>query len=164
MNSEQELFLKQARSAYDVFLMLKASTSIHHCHALHYLQMASELLGKAHAWRNGPISKSHKAIVPFLRSLSTNSKVQDLFGFHDQNASWKQAIRKFIDLAQILQNLAPTLAVDGPNPEYPWPPDRPTNAPVLYSFPLWAELLDTIPGRKFLEFVDKLFRFADSFL
>ena len=76
MKEQQRLFLAQATSAYAVYKLLIDNTSIHHCHALHYLQMATELLGKANAWKHGPIGKSHKALVGFLRSLSSNSKAQ----------------------------------------------------------------------------------------
>ena len=42
------------------------------CHPLHYLQIATEMFGKAHAWKTEPRFRTHRAIVGFLRSLSTN--------------------------------------------------------------------------------------------
>lgn len=54
MREEQRLFLAQAKSAFAVYRFLNAEQAIHHCHSLHYLQMATELLGKANAWKQGP--------------------------------------------------------------------------------------------------------------
>ncbi len=96
MKEEQRLFLAQAKAAYKVYILLKAEKSLHHCHALHYLQMAAELLGKASAWRNGPIGKSHKALVNFLRRLSSNTKAQKQLGYAGHNENWTNTIRKII--------------------------------------------------------------------
>jgi hypothetical protein len=107
MNEEQRLFLVQAKSSYAVYKLLTTDPSLHHCHALHYLQMATELLGKANAWKNGPVGKSHKALVSFLCSLSSNSRAQKQLGYEGKNANWTQTIRKIIPIAERLQNLAP---------------------------------------------------------
>ncbi|HET6246405.1 MAG TPA: hypothetical protein VFE47_01805 [Tepidisphaeraceae bacterium] len=69
MNTQQRLFLVQGQSSFVVFIFLRKNPAVAPCHALHYLQMSTELL-------------------------------------------------------------APTLAVDGPNPEYPWPRSMPKIAPV----------------------------------
>ena len=58
--------------------------------------MATELLSKANAWKRGPIKKSHKALVSFLRSLSTNTKAQQQLGYGGQNANWTHTIRKIL--------------------------------------------------------------------
>jgi hypothetical protein len=164
MNEEQRLFLVQAKSAYSVYRLLNAQESLHHCHALHYLQMATELLGKANAWKNGPIGKSHKALVSFLRSLSTNSKAQKQLGYEGQNENWTHTIRKITPIADNLQNMAPKLAKDGPNPEYPWPPDGPIVAPVEYAFPIWEELTERPYGRKLISFIHYLFTVAEEYM
>lgn len=164
MREEQRLFLVQARSAFDVYELLRANESVHPCHALHYLQMATELLGKAHAWKNGPVSKSHKSLVQFLRNLSSNSKAQKALNYGDQNDSWTQTIRKIIPIADALQRLAPALAIDGPNPEYPWPPASPAVAPVEFQFPIWEELTTAAFGRRFVSILEYLFREAESYL
>lgn len=164
MKEVQRLFLIQARSAFDVYKLLKVDEAVHHCHALHYLQMATELLGKAHAWRRGPIGKSHKSLVEFLRTLSSNRSAQLALGYADQNASWVQTIRKFGPIAESLQKLAPALANDGPNPEYPWPPNAPAVAPVEHAFPIWEELNQTAFGRKFVDTIQHLFAEAENYL
>src|SRR5882724_11225886 len=107
MKEEQRLFLVQAKSAYAIFKLLNDNKTLHPCHALHYLQMATELLGKANAWRNGPVGKSHKALVNFLHSLSSNTKARRQLGYEGQNENWTNTIRKIIPIAESLQKLAP---------------------------------------------------------
>jgi hypothetical protein len=70
VTEHQRLFLLQARSDFDVFEFLREHCrkgDFPACHALHYLQMATELLGKAHAWKRGPPRQTHRAFVRFLR-------------------------------------------------------------------------------------------------
>src|SRR5205085_6295161 len=134
------------------------------CHALHYLQMATELLGKARAWKHGHPGTTHRAFVGFLRSLSTNRQAQKQLGYEGQNESWVHLIRKSIPLAEGVEELAPALCDDGPNPEYPWPKDAPQVAPVEYLFDIWRELQETAAGRQFLSLVGRLFAVAEAFL
>lgn len=110
MKEERRLFLAQAKSAYAVYRLLNADKSIHHCHTLHYLQMATELLGKANAWKSGPIGRSHKAFVGFLRSLSSNTRAQKQLGYEGQNENWTHTIRKIVPIAESLQKMASALA------------------------------------------------------
>lgn len=164
MREEQRLFLVQAKSAFEVYQVLNAHKSLHHCHALHYLQMATELLAKANAWRSGPVGTSHRALVGFLRSLSSNTKAQKQLGYDRGNENWAHTIRKIIPVAERLQNMAPSLAADGPNPEYPWPADAPTVAPVEYKFPVWAELTETPYGRALVTLIRNLFAAAEEYM
>ena len=39
-----------------------------------------------------------------------------------------------------LERLAPALANDGPNPEYPWPRRDPQHTPIEYDFEVWKHL------------------------
>jgi len=164
MNEHQRLFLVQARSSFDVFQLLRKTASLPACHALHYLQMSTELLAKAHARKLGAKDLTHRAFVPFLRSLATNRKAQTLLGLERLNEQWEQLIRKAVRLAESIEKLAPTLAHDGPNPEYPWPRADPRTAPAEYDFELWRDLTASDSGRKFLAFVEKIFAVADRFL
>lgn len=107
MTEFQRLFLVQACSDFAVFELLQGRNDLHLCHALHYLQMATELLGKAHAWKDGPCAPSHRAFEPFIRSLSTNRKVQKQLGFEGRNANWRHLIRKSASFAQRIEKLAP---------------------------------------------------------
>jgi hypothetical protein len=128
MTESQRLFLVQARSGYGVYQLLRERPGMPACHVLHYFQMATELLGKAHTWRNAsPNVTSHRAFVGFIRSLSSNRKAQKQLGFEGHNSSWDQMIRRSVPFALEVEKLAPALAKDGPNPEYPWPPANPPN-------------------------------------
>jgi hypothetical protein len=126
--------------------------------------MATELLGKAHAWKHGRPRNTHRAFVGFLRSLATNRKAQKQLGYEGSNESWEHLIRKSVPLAERIQGLAPALAGDGPNPEYPWPPDAPEVAPAEYEFVIWSELQETAAGRQFLKFITDLFEVAEAYL
>jgi hypothetical protein len=150
MTECQRLFLVQARTDFAVFQLLVKESALPCCHALHYLQMATEKLGKAHAWKDGLPHNTHRAFVGFLRSLSANRQAQKLLGFEGQNANWIHTIRKSTSLAQQIEDLAPSLAQDGPNPEYPWPPNAPTVTPAEHTFPVWTEIRETPAGRRFV--------------
>ena len=86
--------------------------------------------------------------------------------FSGQNANWRNLLRKSIPLASVIERLAPALAGDGPNAEYPWPrfPNNPIDAPVEFPFPLWAELTETAHGRQFLKLLADLFSVAEAYL
>jgi hypothetical protein len=57
-------------------------------------------------------------------------------------------------LAYQLEHLAPTLAQDGPNPEYPWPHTAPQHAPATFDFVIWPQLTGTGRGRQLLQIID----------
>lgn len=167
MTEHQRFFLIQAQTDFAVFELLRSRPEMPPCHALHYLQMSTELLGKAHAWKNGrpPSALSHRAFVPFLLSLSTNRKTQKQLHLESRNANWSHLIRKSVPLAESIQALAPTLAGNGPNPEYPWPRDTlPHTAPAEYVFTLWQDLHGSADGRQFLKLARVLFDKAREFL
>ncbi|MGO8751711.1 MAG: hypothetical protein ACLQNE_37695 [Thermoguttaceae bacterium] len=163
MTEYQRLFLVQSRTDYAVFELLRRQ-HLRDCHLLHYLQMATELLGKAYAWKHGPRTSTHRAFVGFLRSLSTNRKAQNELGYQGRNENWGHMIRKSIPLAERIEDLAPTIARDAPNPEYPWPRDAPQVAPVEHNFQIWQELQETVAGRRFLDLTGRLFAAADAYL
>ena len=166
MTEFQRLFLVQARSDLVVFDRLGTEPGLPACHALHYLQMATELLGKAHAYRDGPPGKlSHRAFVNFLRSLRTNRRAQAQIGYSGRNENWVHLIRKSIPLAERIEDLAPSLADEKnlPNPEYPWPRDEPKIAPVEHEFDIWNDL-KTVDGRRFLDLLRQLFAIAEAYL
>ena len=164
MTEQQRLFLVQARSNYNVFQILRDRQSVPVCHLLHYLQMSTELFGKAWGWRHGSYPSTHRAFVPFLRGLTTNRRAQSQSGYEGRNESWEHLIRKGMPLAMRIEKLAPDLAGDGPNPEYPWPRHEPGAAPVEHTFEVWEELRDTAYGRQFLKLLDRLFASAESYL
>ena len=164
MTGPQELFLIQARAVFEVFTLFKEDNALPRCHALHHLQMATELLGKAYAWRNGRPKLTHNALVKFLKVLSANTKAQSHLGYKGKNEQWEHLLRKGRVLAEQIEDLAPALARDNPNPEYPWPPDNPTETPARYDFPIWMELTETPHGRAFLQFISVLIAAAETYL
>ena len=164
MTEAQRLFLVQARSNHTVYKLLRGQEDLPACHLLHYLQMATELLGKARSWKHGPNISSHRAFVGFLKSLETNRRAQRGLGYEGKNAKWAQVIRKSHLLAERIEELAPALSLDGPNPEYPWPRDDPRLAPAEHRFSIWQDLSQTSDGRQFLELLARLFDLAEAFL
>ena len=121
MTEPQRLFLTQARADFVVFELLREQPGLPACHPLHYLQMATELLGKARAWAYGPNTRSHQAFVGLMRGLITNRQAQNQLGYADKTEHWEQLIRASIPLVERIESLAPALTPDGPNAEYPWP-------------------------------------------
>lgn len=111
-----------------------------------------------------PPGKSHKGLVSFLRGLSSNTKAQRQLGYDGQNENWIHTLRKITPIAEALQNIAPALAQNGPNPEYPWPTHAPTMAPVEYDFPIWGELTETAYGRALIAFLHHLFDAAEEYI
>ena len=88
---------------------------------------------------------------------------QDQLGFERQNENWIHVIRKSVPLAQRVEDLAPALDRDGPNPEYPWPSAGPIVAPAEHEFEIW-EALQSPAGRQFLTLLGRLFVAAEAFL
>lgn len=160
MTEIQALWWKQASSDMKVYAHLRRH-DFAPCHALHYLQMASEKLAKAYwSGRRGNTAFSHAAFVSFLQSLyhlsrTTKEKVAGQLGFRFTNhlESW---IDSNLPLAYELEKMAPALAGEnGPNPEYPWPKSDPAHCPVEYVFPLWDRLIHKPSGRQFLVVLDR---------
>ncbi len=144
MNSYQELWWQQAKSDHDAFLLLR-SQGIAQCHSLHYLQMVTEKIAKAYFWRSGsPPPRNHAGFVQFLRFLgqiqqNDRQRIANLFTFTRFN-DFQNWIRAVLSIAYDLQRLAPALADNGPNPEYPWPHERPEFAPANHNFAIWVSL------------------------
>jgi hypothetical protein len=164
MTDYQGLFLVQARADFAVFELLRSQAKLPACHALHYLQMATELLGKAYAWNQGPRDNTHRALVAFLRGLSHNRQAQNAMGFEGRNEQWSHLIRKTIPMANNIERLAPQLAGDNPNPEYPWPRKAPKIAPAEHTFSIWQELEETSGGRAFIRLIKHLIDSAALYL
>lgn len=66
-----------------------------------------------------------------------------------------------LPLAYLVEQSAPDLAGDGPNPEYPWPRAMPETAPADYDFAAIHDL-GTARGRQFLEILGRLFATFDA--
>lgn len=155
MNSFQAVWYEQVKSDHEVVRILLESRTAQ-CHVLHYLQMVTEKLGKAYYWRDGtPPPKVHRSFVRYLQLLNARSKsdrerIARFFGFPNAD-SLRAWIAKASQWAYDLERLAPALAGDhGPNTEYPWPTQAPTQAPATYRFALYDQLIRHSYRRQFL--------------
>ncbi|MFO0808824.1 MAG: hypothetical protein U0746_09395 [Gemmataceae bacterium] len=154
MTEHQRLFWAQARSDFAVYEYLAEQP---YCHRLHYLQMSSEKLAKAYVLhRRAQVAmKSHKAFIAFWRTIADNDRVRMSLGYGRQQ-QWQEKLRSASDIAYAIQQLAPALAKDGPNPEYPWPHDDPKYAPVEYAFPIEQRLESSRQGQDFIRLLSRL--------
>lgn len=158
MNQAQTVWWQQANSDFSVYTLFRQQ-GVAICHVLHFLQMTTEKVAKAYYWRGGqPPPKSHAGFVQFVRFLgqirhsSQQERVARLFGFQ-RFSDFQNSLRSISHIAYDLERLAPDLALDGPNPEYPWPHDQPRQAPALYQFPIWEKLTHA-QGRQFMLFLE----------
>ncbi len=151
----QLAFLRQARSDWEAYQRtIEKSWPI--CHRLHFLQMASEKLGKALLIRSETklerITQSHAAFVKFMRMTGNNFDLHLKLGI--TRPQLKAQFNQLLPVAYEIEILAPALAHNGPNPEYPWL-DKTGQivAPVDCSFPL-AQALASPPGAQLLKNVN----------
>lgn len=167
MNQAQEIWWRQTRSDKAVLELLRREGA-DACHQLHYLQMVTEKLAKAYFWQKEvPPAKSHARFRSFSKALggapqSQRTRLIRTFGFR-KFKDFQNLINLVSPLAEALEGLAPALAQDGPNPEYPWPGDAPAHAPSDFAFPIWTEL-NKSRGRELINFirlaVDRFSQFA----
>jgi hypothetical protein len=157
-------YLEQARSDWDTREVV-SENGCAACHELHYLQMATEKLGKAALLKSGnPLDSvvgSHKAFVRFLRVAAKNPSLRQRFRY---SARQLQEHMKAIEpIADQIERLAPALSREGPNAEYPWEtPRKEVVAPVSHAFPIVDELRDP-KGRQLLKFISIMIREFDVF-
>jgi hypothetical protein len=155
MNNYQRLWWEQAQSDHGVFIRFRGE-GIAECHSLHYLQMVTEKLAKAYFWRSQTPPKSHVGFVQFLRflgavGLDDRERVAKIFSFN-RFTDFQNWIYAILPIAYDLERIAPALASDGPNPEYPWPHAQPASAPVSHEFAVWKRL-STGQGRDLMRII-----------
>jgi hypothetical protein len=150
-----EAFLAQARSDWQIYTKLKQANEPS-CHILHYLQMATEKLGKAYLLAGktaiDEVQTSHLAFTRFLRFISRNGKLQQELGMTARQM--RLHVEHLLSIAHAIEKLAPALAGKGINSEYPWKvPNGKVVAPVRYNFSL-SEQLDSPSGINLLKLVN----------
>lgn len=156
MNKYQKVWWEQAKSDHDAFLLLRRE-GIAQCHSLHYLQMVTEKIAKAYFWRSGsPPPRNHAGFAKFLKFLgqtrqNERERIANLFAFR-RFGDFQRWMKAVWPLANDLERLAPALAKDGPNPEYPWPHQQPKIAPAIHEFQVWSSMKQA-QGRRFMKFV-----------
>ncbi len=151
-----EAFLEQARSDWEMWQLIHEREAPD-CHALHYLQMTCEKLGKAFLIAGGTISPqqaqgSHVAFKRFLQVASRNHVLRNLLKM--TSSQFRAHVNQLLPIAEAVESLTPALAHDGPNVEYPWEsPDRQIHIPARYTFSIARELRRP-PGVNLLKIVD----------
>ncbi|TEU21875.1 MAG: hypothetical protein E3J21_01340 [Anaerolineales bacterium] len=149
-------YLEQARSDWDTRKLI-AENACAACHELHYLQMTAEKLGKAVLLRSGTtnldsVNRTHKAFVRFLRVAAKNPGLRQALQFNIRQLH--AYVKEILPVADQIERLAPTLARDGPNAEYPWEtPSGEVKVPASYAFPVEKDLRGP-HGRKLLKLID----------
>jgi hypothetical protein len=127
-----EAFLKQARSDFRVFSLLRGQDRgyVPECHALHYLQMATEKLAKAAFMALGdPRGEAHThrafSLIPqHLRRGDVAARLgwRDFGRYQDLR---RRASPLFHEIHELNPSVGPQqpggVPQEGPNAEYPWP-------------------------------------------
>lgn len=162
----QLAYLKQARSDWEAYQRTRHEQWAS-CHRLLFLQMGSEKLGKAllsagHSSLES-ITKSHAAFVKFMRLAGNNRNLQNALGM--KKAAFGLHFKRLLPIAYQIELLAPALANDGPNPEYPWMDQSgKLFVPIDYAFPL-SKTLQTPQGVQLLKYIEFFLRsFEELFL
>lgn len=93
-----------------------------YCDRLHYFQMATEKLSKALLIAGDTelesVMSSHAAFVKFIRVVGNTRRLQKVLGMSKQQQ--RARFKGLLPLAHEIEMLAPALAQNGANPEYPW--------------------------------------------
>jgi len=155
--SVSRAYLLQAEADWKMFKEAWQS-SLPRSHGLHFLQMATEKAGKAYLAAGGEtlkkLKRSHHAFVKFLQTLPRNWPLQTSNGFHNR-AAFRNRVANLKPLAESIERLAPALARDGPNPEYPWKEPRgEVKCPWQHKFEDIKKQIDSSKGmnlRKLIE-------------
>ena len=152
--------LKQARSDLEVYEFLKSEKGLPHCHELHYIQMATEKLSKAAMYQDnpshaGPI-KTHKTFLKFLKIAERAPSLKKRFQM--SASQWRAHLKSLRTVAFEIQKLAPAVAGNGPNSEYPWEDHTGTVFfPAGHNFRIHI-ILSKPKGRSLLKFVKLISR------
>jgi len=148
-----EAYLEQARSDWATYELIEHNSAAG-CHCLHYLQMTTEKLGKAVLLQSRTVTLdkvkgSHQAFTAFLRLASRNPALRAELQMTGNQL--RDYVKETLPMAHDIECLAPALAGDGPNAEYPWEtPSRTVIAPVSHTFRITADLREP-KGRKLLK-------------
>lgn len=115
----KDAFLRQAFSDFQVFRRFSEDGALDQCHLAHYLQMYTEKLAKS-GLTDGSFQPpaDHYSLVRFLRHAKQDREMRN---------RWRGTTREFmsmidglVEYASTVERLAPSGAVQAPNPEYPW--------------------------------------------
>ena len=127
--------------------------------------MTTEKLGKAVLLRSGTnldkVSSTHKTFVRFLQVAARNPSLRQAFQLDARQL--QEYVKDVLPVADQIERLAPTLAQNGPNAEYPWKtPSGDVKVPASFAFPVMRELR-SLKGRKLLKLIKRLLDEFDTF-
>lgn len=157
-------FATQGRSDWEVYKHLSALTkpSFPQCHALHYLQMATEKIAKAYRIRDtaadvDDLVKHHTGFVEFINQFFRCETIRD--EFRERDAALQTLQRNATALAREIEKLAPaTDRLASPeNAEYPWERDEAILIPCNFGFPNLT-MLRQAGGRAVMNLVERAFK------
>jgi len=131
-------YARQARADYAMFLSLESAQRVPalRCHALHFLQMATEKLAKAHL-TNGrePPPAIHQAFLRFLRDVArVDPNIRAGLGMRNRESHLRY-LKSLEPIARQIEALAPKADRKSENPEYPWESGGAIIAPAEHGFP-----------------------------
>lgn len=159
-----EAFATQGRSDWALYKHLTglAKPSFPQCHALHYLQMATEKIAKAYRLRDtagdvDELVKHHTGFVEFVNAFFRSPAIRQ--EYNGQDAALRTLQKNAVLLAQEIENLAPAIDRQArpENAEYPWQRDDAVVAPCQFTFPNLGMLHQT-GGRAVMNLVERAFR------
>ncbi len=150
-------FIRQARADY-IWARELRNAGAPTCHWLHFLQMAAEKLAKGYTCSRtgGQPRTTHVGFTRFLQSIAPkDQRLRSEWQTRNRHfTAYKEMVRSLIHVGHAIEQLAPALAGQGPNPEYPWEYESRILAPVDFSFPE----ITTKAGPQ----LENLFRFLDT--
>jgi hypothetical protein len=155
-------FTAQGRSDWEVYRLLEQRPELPPCHALHYLQMASEKIAKAYRCRDTSASLdellyAHVGFERFINAFLLSPTIKQEYA--GRGSQLREILKTARLLARAIEQLAP--AVDRShapeNAEYPWAQGDEVVAPCTYDYPSLSLLL-TPRGRTFLNFLARAIR------
>jgi hypothetical protein len=153
-------FIAQARSDFRVYRHLAERPEFAVCHALHYLQMATEKLAKAYRLRDtkSPVDElvsKHTGFAKFIGPFFTATLKDEYRG---RDAQLRGIIARSRQLAREIEKLAPAIdrSIVPENAEYPWEREDVIVAPCDYGFPA-LDMLRQPGGRTFLNLIERAF-------
>jgi hypothetical protein len=159
-----EAFAAQGRSDWEVYKHLAALTkpSLSQCHALHYLQMATEKIAKAYRIRDtaadvDDLVRHHTGFVEFVNQFFRCEQIRD--ECRERDAALHALQRNATTIAREIEKLAPaTDRLASPeNAEYPWERDEQILIPCKFGFPNLA-MLQQPGGRAVMNLVERAFK------
>ena len=150
-------FASQAQSDWTVYKLLAADAALPRCHALHYLQMATEKIAKAYRCRDtganvDEVLCAHVGFAKFMSSFLHSPTIKH--EYEDRDAHLQEILKHARHLAREIEKLAPAVdrASSPENAEYPWAQGDELVTPCQYDYPSLS-LMQGTGGRAFLKIV-----------